>query len=215
MLNLFKIEIGTDTSHDYLKFRFGENLILEDGFYNESTLPMGYKRLLSIVMDLAYRLFILNGDNQEVFDGVVFIDELELHLHPGLQQIVVDRFRDVFPGIQFVFTTHSPLVISNLNIDNKSVKIIKLEKSNGEYFNTELESNYGKDYNTTLANVMDVLPNNNQLDSLIAAYLFTKKQDSDTNGETLSFLLNEIQVFFNNNVPQYIKEKLELENEIY
>src|SRR5690606_3360880 len=117
-------------------------------------------------------------------------DEVELHLHPGLQKVIIDRFRKVFPGLQFVFTTHSPLIISNLNIDNKKTKVIKLEKDSDRYFHTELENNYGLDYNSTLFNVMDVSPSNGQVDSLISAYLFTKNEGNmNEQNEVLEFLL--------------------------
>ena len=42
------------------------------------------------------------------------VDEIDLHLHPAWQMQVVQRVAKVFPKIQFVFTSHSPLVAGSL-----------------------------------------------------------------------------------------------------
>ena len=81
-------------------------------------LPAGYKRLYYIVFDIAYRSYLLNGHTDS--SGIVLIDELDLHLHPSLEQEVLQRFRNTFPHIQFIVSTHSPLVISNLNTQEKN-----------------------------------------------------------------------------------------------
>ncbi len=46
--------------------------------------------------------------------GIVLIDEIEQHLHPRWQETVVEDLRDLFPKVQFVVTTHSPLVASSI-----------------------------------------------------------------------------------------------------
>jgi predicted ATP-binding protein involved in virulence len=50
--------------------------------------------------------------------AVVLIDEIELHLHPGLQREILPRLRDVFPHAQFIVSTHSPQVLSSLHAAN-------------------------------------------------------------------------------------------------
>lgn len=76
-------------------------------------LPAGYKRILYMVIDIAFRSYLLNEGKES--DGVVIIDEIDLHLHPSLEATVVERLHRTFPNIQFVMTTHSALVISNLD----------------------------------------------------------------------------------------------------
>jgi predicted ATPase len=49
--------------------------------------------------------------------GVVLIDELDLHLHPTWQRVFVDALKQTFPNLQFIATTHSPLLISALRPD--------------------------------------------------------------------------------------------------
>ena len=54
--------------------------------------------LYSFVLDLAYRAYILNGNKEP--SGVVLIDEIDLHLHPSLEQEVVQCLRDIFPNVE-------------------------------------------------------------------------------------------------------------------
>src|SRR5690606_27767427 len=106
-LVLFDIKKRRIEKGEYLFFSFGTDNSFNEGVYNEISLPMGYQRLIHIVYDIAYRWYILNGKT-DTFDGLVLIDELELHLHPSLQQTVVERLIKTFPGLQFIITTHSP-----------------------------------------------------------------------------------------------------------
>lgn len=80
-----------------------------------SKLSAGYQSLLWMVMDLAYRVCILNpelGDKTEI-QGVVLIDEIDMHLHPKWQWNIIKALSAAFPNVQFIITTHSPIVISS------------------------------------------------------------------------------------------------------
>jgi len=55
--------------------------------------------------------------------GVVLIDEIELHLHPQWQREVLPALQKTFPNCQFIVTTHSPQVLSN--IEKEQVFIIE------------------------------------------------------------------------------------------
>lgn len=50
-------------------------------------------------------------------EGLVLIDELDLHLHPVWQQGLIASLKHTFPRLQFVATTHSPLLLSGLEDD--------------------------------------------------------------------------------------------------
>ena len=65
------------------------------------------------------RLSIANPllDNPLLGEGVVLIDEIELHMHPSWQRNVLKQLRETFPNIQFIITTHSPIVLSEVNDD--------------------------------------------------------------------------------------------------
>jgi len=140
-------------------------------------LPQGYNRLISIVFDIAYRSYILNGDKEP--EGIVLIDEIELHLHPSLQQEVIQRFRKTFSKIQFIVSTHSPLVISNLKTYDNQNKIIRLVNDGLNYSNELVENIYGIDYTTGLMDIMDVPYRPSTIDNLIDSYVILKLRNKD------------------------------------
>ena len=90
---------------------------------NENTISVenlsdGYRSILSMTFELIRQLQITYS-NQPIFStdgtqvilpGVVLIDEIDAHLHPTWQKRVGLWFRQHFPNIQFIVTTHSPLV---------------------------------------------------------------------------------------------------------
>ena len=83
---------------------------------NINQLSSGEKTLLALVADLARRLAIANPhrENPLIGNGVVLIDEVDLHLHPRWQRAVIPQLQKTFPHCQFIVTTHSPLVLSNI-----------------------------------------------------------------------------------------------------
>lgn len=76
----------------------------------------GEKCFIALVADLSRRLAIANPamGNPLEGDGIVMIDEIELHLHPVWQATVIDKLRSVFPNCQFFITTHSPSVVNHV-----------------------------------------------------------------------------------------------------
>lgn len=92
-----------------------------------NTLSEGERMLILLISDITKRLTIAN-QHIENFDalkgeGIVLIDEIELHLHPAWQRRVVLALTKVFPNVQFFLTTHSPQVLST--VPNECVHIIE------------------------------------------------------------------------------------------
>lgn len=56
----------------------------------------------------------MNKDAPQQTEGIVLIDEVDVHLHPKWQQTILSQLRDAFPCIQFIVTTHSPQVLSTV-----------------------------------------------------------------------------------------------------
>src|SRR5690625_4312248 len=85
-----------------------------------SQLSSGEKMVFFIVADIARRLLILNKGNSKFEDhkGIVLIDEIGLHLHPRWQREILPALHHVFPNVQFICTTHSPQVLSQLRKEN-------------------------------------------------------------------------------------------------
>jgi len=62
--------------------------------------------------------------NPADIQAIVLIDEIDLHLHPALQRTLVPRLRAAMPKVQWVVTTHSPLVLANFD----SNEIVALDR---------------------------------------------------------------------------------------
>jgi predicted ATP-binding protein involved in virulence len=76
----------------------------------------GEKCLMAMVGDLARRMAIANPvrSNPLEGEGIILIDEIDLHLHPKWQRLIVPKLREVFPNCQFIISTHSPHVITHV-----------------------------------------------------------------------------------------------------
>lgn len=133
-----------------------------DGRYVEaSMLSDGYKRLVNIVLDIAIRCALLNktkfgADAYKYTHGTVIIDEIDEHLHPALQSRVLKSLHATFPEIQFIVSTHAPLVMSSVekNADNVVYRLF-YDADKRVYGHTELDT-YGLDANLILEEEMMV-----------------------------------------------------------
>jgi predicted ATP-binding protein involved in virulence len=90
-------------------------LLIRNEWHAFSSLSAGQRTLLTLIGDIARRCIVLNPDEGSgaltLTNGVVLIDELDLHLHPIWQERVVQDLRRIFPLMQFVATTHSPFIV--------------------------------------------------------------------------------------------------------
>lgn len=88
------------------------------GSLEEWRLSDGIRSVLGMVMDIAYRCCILNshlGKNAaKETEGIVLIDEVDMHLHPAWQQTILQDLKTAFPKLQFIVTTHSPQVLTTV-----------------------------------------------------------------------------------------------------
>lgn len=122
----------------------GLTVALTDG----RTLPFEYlsdgvRNFFAMMADIAHRCVLLNPHLQEnalaQTEGIVLIDELDLHLHPSWQKSVIRSLTETFPKIQFVVTTHSPFLIQ----ETEANQLIVLEdckvKQTGSGNNLSLE----------------------------------------------------------------------------
>ena len=110
----------------------------EEGFFvkkadvklDAKQLSQGERPLIALVGDIARRLIFLNPSlsNPLHGSGLILIDEIELHIHPLWQQNIIINLTETFPNIQFIITTHSPQVLST--VDVKSIRNLE-EDGNG------------------------------------------------------------------------------------
>ncbi len=81
----------------------------------------GYRSVLGMVIDLAFRCGVLNhhlgGEAPQHTSGIVAIDEIDMHLHPSWQTHVLRDLAAAFPRVQFVVTTYNPFILSSIEGD--------------------------------------------------------------------------------------------------
>jgi predicted ATP-binding protein involved in virulence len=114
----------------------------------------GEKCLLALVGDLARRLAIANPSLSDPLsgNGIILIDEIELHLHPKWQRQIIPALVKTFPNCQFIITTHSPQVVSDVRPDN----IYILEVTPNGMVANHPENSFGRDSNVILEDLMGV-----------------------------------------------------------
>lgn len=136
--------------------------IMDGRMVPQSLLSDGYKRLVSIVMDLAFRCAILNGfrNLDSVLDktpGIVLIDEIDEHLHPSLQTVVLPALSKAFPRVQFIVSTHAPMVMTGVESNERNV-VYKLSYSSELGYQHEAIDTYGLDASTIISRYLQLSP---------------------------------------------------------
>jgi hypothetical protein len=76
----------------------------------------GYRAFLGWVGDLLYHVCTTCPEDKRLVDnrGIVMVDEIDLHLHPKWQMTVLHTLGRTLPNIQFIVTSHSPLLVGSL-----------------------------------------------------------------------------------------------------
>lgn len=79
----------------------------------------GFRSVLALAGDLVWRLLeaFPESKNPLLENGVVIIDELDIHLHPTWQREIAGWLQMQFPNIQFIVATHSPLIVAGAGTD--------------------------------------------------------------------------------------------------
>ena len=114
----------------------------------------GEKCTLAMVGDLARRMAIANPHMEDPLqsEGIILIDEIDLHLHPGWQRHIIPALKETFPNCQFLLSTHSPQILSHL--DRNSIWL--LERSRADVIPKRPEDAYGQEANRILEDLMKV-----------------------------------------------------------
>ena len=171
----------------------GEELIVNQ-------LSDGEKCLLAMVGDLARRLAIANPGLPDPLQGsgIILIDEIELHLHPKWQRGIIPDLTRTFPNCQFIVTTHSPQVIS----DVKPEGIYLLEKTDQGVIAKQPESSFGRDSNRILEDLMDVPERPQEIkDSLLELFRMIDAGNLESARNLRQQLANEIGI----DEPEFVK----------
>lgn len=106
-------------------------MIKEHTEYRIERFSDGEKCYITLFGDIARKLAMANPtmSNPLNGEGIILIDEVDLHLHPTWQMKVLEQLKKEFPNCQFFITTHSPQVVSG--VDTTEGDVLSLVK-NGE-----------------------------------------------------------------------------------
>ncbi len=159
-------------------------------------LSEGYRSIIIFVCDLIYRLSNALDNSDDVFKskGVVLVDEIDQHLHLKWQRVIVSKLRNIFPNIQFLFTTHSPSIIQGASNDAIIYRVYRedgITKVSDPY--------YRKDLNDFMMN------------TLVTSSLFgldDSRMDSDND------LSNTDDTFALYKINKALKKKLDIQKSI-
>ncbi len=123
----------------------GVLVVLQDGVYLPiHALSDGYRSFLAWTSDLIWRLLqVATTTNRSLSEipGVVLVDEVDLHLHPKWQRRIVSTLARTFPELQFILTTHSPLIVGSLRREH--LHVLHREESGTHQLHSAVSSPYG------------------------------------------------------------------------
>lgn len=90
-------------------------------------LSQGYQSTIAWIADIIGQFFWEAGGPVPLgeMEGLVLIDEIDLHLHPKWQLRLIPTLKRVFPRLQFIVTTHSPMVLPGLK--REEVVLLKMD----------------------------------------------------------------------------------------
>ncbi|MGR5176873.1 N-6 DNA methylase [Vibrio mediterranei] len=127
-------------------------------------LSEGYRNMVALTIDVVRRAYLLNPSSKFPLNvsGVVLIDEIELHLHPRWQQVVLKDLTTLFPNVQFVVTTHSPQVLTT--VKGECVRVVSNSFREAEF----VRSPYGGENSRVMQQILHV---NSRPDTEVSAKL--------------------------------------------
>ena len=141
-----------------------------------SNLSAGQKMMVALVADIAIKIVNQNasflskdsGINNEILplllqktSGIVLIDEIDVHLHPKWQHQVVNDLKTTFPSIQFVCTSHSPLIIGE--VEASCIRVIESDEETSNHAAMIPPESYGLDANRVLDELMGAADRNKEI----------------------------------------------------
>jgi len=172
--------------------------------FNLKQLSDGERVLILLVSDIAHRLALANPElaNCLLGTGIILIDEIDLHLHPAWQREVIPCLLKTFPNLQFITTTHSPQLLSNINPEN----IYIIEDFNFIEF---APNTFGNDSNTILWDIFGVSERPEHTKAKLEK-LYEIIDEADKQNEAKK-LLNELSLQLGENNSEILRAKLHFE----
>lgn len=129
-----------------------EGKFFEEEFYfnfRETETPFGslsdgYRHFIGWIADLLYHICMGAPSGKKLVDnqGLVMVDEIDLLLHPEWQRTVLQSLSEILPKLQFVFTTHSPIVASS--VESRNIFVMETDTDGSALVKQYDEAIYGK-----------------------------------------------------------------------
>ena len=139
VLSRIREALGLGTT-DVLEFEKGGGVVVS-GPYRENPVPLhswadGYRVTLNWLLDIyAWAMTHKHAiDLEGHVRGFLIVDEIEQHLHPSMQRDIVQSLKKLFPKLQIMASTHSPLVLQGL----QSHEIVSLQRNGSNITTTSL-----------------------------------------------------------------------------
>lgn len=133
------------------------------GILEVNQLSDGIRNMIALVADIAQRMVRLNSDFGHdavlLTPGLVLIDEVDMHLHPEWQQVVLHNLTAAFPALQFIVTTHSPQVLST--VKREQIRLLSENIAGEAIAAIPAARTYGRSNADVLETVMTVPPEPN------------------------------------------------------
>lgn len=150
-----------ELTNDQIKFEIQTNpwnvkLIFNENEVEFDVLPDGLRSLLSWLGDLLMRLDEITWKDNTISINeqkiILFLDEIEVHLHPKWQYHILPLTKKLFPNAQIFLSTHSPFVINS--IDNAKIHILNTQDGVSRLKEVK-KSNTGDSYSYVYENILE------------------------------------------------------------
>ncbi|EOF7236096.1 AAA family ATPase [Campylobacter coli] len=168
---------------------------------NINKLSLGELTLLNLFINII-RHTDLSNETIDKLEGIVVIDEIDVHLHSDLQSKVLPSLIKLFPKIQFIVTTHSPLFVLGMQDtfkDNGGFDLF--EMPSGTRISAEEFSEFENAYSTFRQTKIFEKDMDNRIKSIQKPTIFVE-------GKTdVKYINKAIEIFNRNN----LSEKIEIE----
>lgn len=173
-------------------------------------LSSGEQTFLALAGDLARRLAMLNPDMPDPLQGqgIVLIDEIELHLHPRWQRVILPWLLETFPNCQFIVTTHSPQVLGQVKAEQ--IRILET-LDDGRVEVRQPRAVWGRDSNFILAAVLGADERDSDLKDRLDGL---EKSIGDGNLDEATRVLEELRREFEAEPPELTIAQARLERRL-
>lgn len=159
-------------------------------------LDLGYCRWVNILLKIFDDAYFLYGERYMYsdvesydIDGVILIERIEAFMNPIDQKYILHQLSKLFPNIQFIVTTNSPIILGEVNSDYKVFQTDKKDKYD-KLLVHEIGT-FGRSYNDILKLAYDINSRNDDIIKIFNSfYDYMDNAEYDKSRETLNDLYN-------------------------